>query len=125
MKYLLVVLLVISLSACCAFAACHPATRAVGYVNDENGKPIEGVTVTLYGYKRITNANGCFAFNVADALPFELSADAEGFKSITVPSKAGFFVISVNLASVGSSEASEVKWKEINSNEYRKANKCT
>lgn len=107
------------------FVPCHPATRTVGYVNDENGKPIEGAIVNLYGYKSITNANGCFAFNVADALPFELSARAEGFKSITVPSKAGHFVISINLASVSSIKPSEVEWREISSNEYKSIKKCT
>lgn len=125
MKHLLVAFLVLGLSGCCMFVPCHPATHAVGYVNDENGKPIEGATITLYGYKSITKSNGCFAFDVADALPFELSASAEGFKSITVPSKAGFFIISVNLASVTTSKPSEVKWKEVNSNEYRNAQKCT
>ena len=104
---------------------CHPATRAVGYVYNENGKPIEGATITLYGYKSITNANGCFSFDVADALPFELSASAEGFKSITVPSKAGFFLVNVNLASATSTKPSEVEWKEISSNEYKNTKKCT
>jgi hypothetical protein len=124
MKHLLVVLLLVSLSACCTFVPCHPATRAVGYVNNENGKPIEGATVTLYGYKSITNANGCFAFNVADAPSFELSASADGFKSKTVPSKAGFFIVSVNLASATSTKLSEIEWKEISSNDYKILKKC-
>ena len=114
-----------SLSACCTFVPCHPATHAIGYVNNENGKPIEGATVTLYGYQSITNANGCFAFNVADALPFELSASAEGYKSITVPSKEGFFIVNVNLALAISIKSSEVEWKEISSNEYKDIKKCT
>ena len=79
----------------------------------------------LYGYQSITNANGCFAFNVADALPFELSASAEGYKSITVPSKEGFFIVNVNLALAISIKSSEVEWKEISSNEYKDIKKCT
>ena len=125
MKHLLVVLLVLGLSGCCMFVPCHPETRTVGYVSDENGKPIEGATIRLYGYKSITNSNGCFAFDVADALPFELSASAEGFKSITVPSKAGYFIISINLASASSNNSSVVEWKEISSNEYRSTKNCT
>lgn len=87
--------------------------------------PVKGVVVTLYGQKLITNPNGCFAFDVADALPFELSASAPGFKNVAVPSKAGFFVIYISLAPVDSTEASEVRWEEISSREYKNTEKCT
>ena len=107
------------------FVPCHPATRAIGHVTDMNGKPIQDATVTLYGRKTVSNTDGCFAFNMADAFPFEFSTSAAGFNSITVPSKAGFFIISVKLAPVGSSEIGEVKWKEINSHEYKNAKPCT
>ena len=107
------------------FVPCHPATRAVGHVADLNGNPIKGATVTLYGYEQITNTDGCFAFNVADALPFKLSAGAPEFKNVEVVSKAGFFVIYVKLAPVDSGESSEIRWKEINSHEYQNTKPCT
>lgn len=104
---------------------CHPATRAVGYVTDLKGQPIKGATVNLYSSERQSNSEGCFAFDLADALPFRLSATAAGFKNVEVPSKAGFFIIEIKMAPAGSGFSSEVKWKEISNDEYLKAKKCT
>lgn len=125
MKYLCTLLLIVSLSGCCMFVPCHPATRAVGYVTDLDGTPIKNATVMLYGYQSTTNGNGCFAFDVPDALPFKLSASAEGFKDVEGPSKAGFFTIYVRLAPSESSESSGIRWKEISRHEYENINKCT
>lgn len=125
LKYLLTFLLVLNVSSCCKFVPCHLGTRAVGYVTDSKRKPIKGAVVTLYGYEQITDANGCFAFDVADALPFKLSASAAGFKTVEVPSEAGFFDIDIKLVPVNSGEPSEVKWKEINNYESQNIKPCT
>ncbi len=118
-------MLVLSISGCCTFIPCHPATRSVGYITDLNGQPIEGATITLYGYKQITNANDCFHFNVADALPFTLSANATNFKSVEVPSKAGHYTIDVKLAPADSNDSSEISWREMSSEKYHSNKPCT
>ena len=92
---------------------------------DIKGNPIEGAAITLYGYEQITNKNGCFHFDVADALPFTLSVNIKGYKALEVPANAGYFEIKINLAPSGSEKSSEITWKEINSDRYKNIKKCT
>jgi hypothetical protein len=118
MKYLMIFLLVALLSGC------HPGTWTVGHVTDLKGQPIKGASVKLYSSEQNTNSEGCFTFEGADALPFTLSASATGFKDVVVPSKAGHFIIEIKMAPINSNSSSEVVWKKIATDDYRKTKKC-
>ncbi len=113
------------MSGCCVFIPCHSATFAIGYVYDENKKPIEGVKIKLYGIERITNENGCFYYSVADALPFKLIVKSENFKPLKTSSKTGYFKIKIIMVPLESRTSSQVVWSEIDSNQYRSIKKCT
>lgn len=119
MKYLINFLLVALLSGC------HPGTWTVGHVTDLKGQPIKGASVKLYSSEKNTNSEGCFTFEGADALPFRLSANATGFKDVEVPSKAGYFIIEIKMAPIDSNSSSEIVWKKIGLEEYRKQKNAT
>lgn len=120
----MVFLLIALPSGCCMFMPCHPATRAVGHVTDLKDQPIKGASVKLYSTEYNTNSDGCFAFDLADAFPFQLSASATGFQGVEVPSKAGFFIIEIRMSPTNSNSSSEVLWKEIDSDDYRNIKQC-
>ncbi len=117
-KLILISIIAIYFSGCCLFAPCHRATRAIGTVKDFQGQPLNDAIVQLYGVKKATGPNGCFKYDLADGLPFTLSAEAPGYKFIEVPSKPGFFIIKVILANADSNESSTVFWDEISAKEY-------
>lgn len=102
-------------------APCHFGTEVVGYVKGADGYPVKNAQVILYGYTVSTDENGCFYINQADALPFELSVKAEGFKSISSESRWGKYIVNVSLAPINSALNGAVIWGE----EQAKVNKCT
>jgi len=112
---------ILFMSGCCMFAPCHRGTELIGYVKDTNEKPIKNAKVTLYGYSVETNSNGCFYFNEADALPFELSIEAIGYTPVTSKAKWGKFIVKVVLSPESKGQASKVIWEETNSD----IEKCT
>ena len=109
----------VALSGCCTLAPCHPATALVGTVTTSNGAPVEASRITLYGTNvPIINAKGCFKVRLSDALPFTFVVTAEGFKSVEVKAKPGFYRAKVSLVSVQSSEGSQTEWLAIPASEY-------
>ncbi len=108
------------LCGCQMFVPCHPGTWAIGNVEDLGGHPVKGATVSLYGSDQTTDDHGGFSFELADALPFTLTATANGYKSIEVPRRIGHFQIKVCLAPDHSSESSQVIWKKLGSKEYER-----
>ncbi len=110
MKSAWVIISVFLVSGCCHFVPCHGGTEIVGYVVDIEGNNIEGAIVTLYGSSTTTNATGCFYIRKADALPFELSAEAEGFKMARSETKWGKYQINIVLAPEKSGYSSEIRW---------------
>ena len=91
-------------------------TEVVGYVKDINGKPIINATVTLYGSPVKTDAHGCFYFNKADALPFELAATASGYNPVKAEAQWGKFKVRVTLARDKQNEQSTIIWEKSNGN---------
>lgn len=59
--------------------------------------------------------------NKADALPFELSVQAENFKSVRSDSKWGKYEIQIELAPENTNFKSSIKWGE----ERREIKNCT
>ena len=106
------------LAGCCALLPCHPATALVGAVAASNGAPIAKSRVVLYGINVRTNAKGCFKARLRDALPFTFVVAAEGYKTIEMKAKPGFYRAKVSLAPLQSSEASRAEWLAISSGEY-------
>src|SRR5436190_10658652 len=115
---LLVATLSVVVSGCCALAPCHPATSLVGTVVTSNGAPIAAGRITLYGTSVPTDAKGCFKVRLPDALPFLFVVAAEGYRSVEVEVKPGFYRAKVSLASVQSPEASRADWFAISPSEY-------
>jgi hypothetical protein len=113
-----------SLSGCCAFVPCHPATSLVGTVRDVDGQPIAHAAVTLYGTTSTTDPNGCFNIHLADALPFTLSVTAKGYKAAEIGAQAGFYRVSAKLALSQSQAQSQIEWVSISSSEYRSSTPC-
>jgi len=99
---------------------CHPGTWATGIVTDNNGTPIENAEITLYSSTQFTKSDGGFRFELADALPFKLTASANGYKFAESPSKSGYFFIEIKLAELNSEENSQIFWKKISSGKYYK-----
>ncbi len=111
------------LSGCCALMPCHPATALVGAVAASSGAPVQDSRVALYGTNIRTDAKGCFKARLPDALPFTFVVAAEGYKTIEIKAKAGFYRAKVSLAPLQSSEASRAEWLTISSGEYE-ASSC-
>jgi hypothetical protein len=124
MKIWALLLVSFFLSGCCSFVPCHPGTKAIGHVTNLNGRPIEGAVVTLYGSEEVTDAEGCFRFELADALPFVLTVTASDYKRLEVHRKIGTYNITVNLAPINSAESSSITWTELGSYEYGKMKGC-
>lgn len=109
----LVILSVFLIGGCCALVPCHPGSNLIGHVTDLNGRPIDGAIVTLYNSETVTDTAGCFQFELADALPFELTASAPNYKSIKVERKVGFYQISIQMAPQESSRPSKISWNKL------------
>ncbi len=112
MKPALMLTLVLMVSGCCYLAPCHFGTEVIGHVYDGKNVPIENAKVTLYGYVVNTDSRGCFYLNKADALPFELTVEAQGYKTVRSDSQWGKFEVKVNLKSEGSPENGTISWEQ-------------
>jgi hypothetical protein len=107
------------LSGCCYFAPCHPATYTAGMVIDSVSKQaIPKATVRLYYYETHTGPSGCFAIGGADALPFEFSVSARGYKPLVVKAVPGFYRATVSLMPEGSGDESVSESEEISHDRY-------
>lgn len=113
------------ISGCCALFPCHYGTRISGVVVSASGAPIEGAVVRLYGTEKKSATNGCFVFNLASALPFELEAKAPGYKVYKGEVKFGFYSVTVTLVPDGSVNSSTATWREISEQEFKNGGKCT
>ena len=98
-----------SLSGCCSFVPCHPAITVAGRVTAVSGEPISGAVVNLHGMTDVSDDNGCFLFNGADALPFEMLIRAQGFEPLRVDIEAGSYQALVVLVAPNTGRDSEVR----------------
>jgi hypothetical protein len=99
MKHLALAIALLTMTGCCHFAPCHPATYVAGTVSDAtSGSPIPNADVRLYNYKTRTLSTGCFSLGGADALPFELAVSAPGYKPLLERPQKGFYRLDVILA---------------------------
>jgi len=97
-----------SMSACCSFVPCHPAITVAGRVTAISGEPIAGAVINLHGMTDTSDVNGCFLFNGADALPFEMLIRAQGFEPLRVDVEAGSYQALVVLVAPNTGRDSEV-----------------
>ncbi len=121
MRNLFRVLPTVLLTGCCYLAPCHYGTEVVGIVKDSKGNPISNAYVSLFGYTATSDNKGCFYIKKADALPFELSVQAENFKSVKSDAKWGKYQVQIELAPQNTNLKSSINWGE----ERREIKKCT
>lgn len=106
---------------CCALVPCHRGTHVTGFVIDSNMRPVANASVTLFGSQVLTGENGCFAFNLADGLPFQLVVASPGQKSVASDVQYGFFEVNVALSSNEASAPSKITWREVAESKFKSA----
>jgi len=122
---LIVVVIAVSLSGCCALYPCHPVTSIYGnVVSQSSGITIPSAFLSLYGNKFSSSQNGCFKFYSADAIPFVLNASANEFKPVESPAEAGFYNVTISLAPKTSGSASIINWSSVSEEEFNSAPPC-
>ena len=79
---------------------------------------ISKANVRLYYYEVHTAPSGCFALGGADALPFEFSVSAQGYKPLVIKAVPGFYQATVKLMPEGSEGESVSEFSKISRNQY-------
>jgi carboxypeptidase family protein len=95
------------LSACCSFVPCHPAITVAGRVASASGEPVSGALINVHGMTGTSDDNGCFLLHGADALPFEMRVQAQGFEPLRVDIQAGSYQAIVVLVAPNTGRDSE------------------
>lgn len=99
-----------TLSGCWYFVPMHPGSWVSGVVQDANGVPLANATVSLYGRFAKTGADGCFTFQLANALPFTMTGSAPGYQTYTGGVKYGWYRVVMTLQPERSGAASQISW---------------
>ncbi len=107
------------LAGCCAFFPCHRGTHVTGAVLDDMSRPVANASVTLFGSQMLTGENGCFAFNLADGLPFQLVVTSPGHKSVASDVQYGFFQVDVALSPNEATAPSKITWRELTDSKFK------
>lgn len=122
----IVLVMVVALAGCSAFVPFYHSTWMYGTVTaSPSGAPLGGVVLSMYGKKFTTSSSGCFKVSVTPAIPFALSASAEGYKAVRVPVEGGHFKVTVHLAPASSNNVSYVTSSEVSEAEFNRAASCT
>ena len=109
------------LAGCCAIFPCHRGTHVTGFVTDANMRPVARASVSLFGSQVLTGKNGCFAFNLADGLPFQLVVASSGQKSVASDVQYGFLEVNVALSPNEATAPSKITWREIAESKFKSA----
>ena len=109
------------LAGCCAVFPCHRGTHVTGFVVDSKSRPVANASVALFGSHVLTGEKGCFTFNLADGLPFQLVVTSPGHKSIASDVQYGFFQVDVALSPNEATAPSEITWRELTESKFTSA----
>lgn len=112
------------LSGCCALVPCHRGTHVTGFVIDASMRPVANASVTLFGSRVLTGENGCFSFNLADRLPFQLVVASPGQKSVESDVQYGFFEVNVALSPNETTAPSKITWREVAESKFKSASEA-
>ncbi len=79
---------------------------------------ISGATIRLYYYETQSVQTGCFSLGGADALPFEFSVSAPGYKPVTIKAVPGSYQAAITLIPETSAGSSTSTLHEISQEQY-------